>query len=148
MAEQLLIAPKHLNNDDRKEYFDQDLHCLPFRQQLLDDSQGSPMNVQLCLDKYELLCLGNQHYENKPIYSNILKILPPKKSKISDKNSDIFHISAQNIDWRHSLEPPCRCGSNKYPQSMFWVENKKSNVYPCKPQFYYINVGFMGVKII
>ena len=24
----------------------------------------------------------------------------------------------------------------------------KNNVYPCKPQFYYIIVGFKGVKII
>ena len=26
--------------------------------------------------------------------------------------------------------------------------NKKNNVYPCKPQFYYIKVEFKGVKII
>ena len=26
--------------------------------------------------------------------------------------------------------------------------NKTNNVYPCKPQFYYIKVGFKGVKII
>ena len=26
--------------------------------------------------------------------------------------------------------------------------NKKNNVYPCKPQFYYRKVGFKGVKII
>ena len=50
------------------------------------------------------------------------------------KNSDIFHISAQNIDCGYSLEPP--------------RQNKKNNVYPCKPQFYYIKVGFNGVKII
>ena len=34
----------------------------------------------------------------------------------------IFHISAQNIDCRYSLEPPRRGGSNGYPQSMFWAE--------------------------
>ena len=34
----------------------------------------------------------------------------------------IFHISAQNIDCRYSLEPPQRGGSNEYPQSMFWAE--------------------------
>ena len=28
----------------------------------------------------------------KHAYSNILKILQPKKGKFSDKNSDIFHI--------------------------------------------------------
>ena len=64
------------------------------------------------------------------------------------KNSDILHISAQNIDWGYSLEPPRRGGSNKYPQSMILSRNKKINVYPCKPQFYCIKVGFKGVKII
>ena len=59
-----------------------------------------------------------------------------------------FHISAQNIDCGYSLEPPRRGGSNEYPQSMFLSSNNKNNVYPCKPQFYYIKVGFKGVKII
>ena len=31
-------------------------------------------------------------------YSNILKISPPKTENFQIKNSDIFHISAQNID--------------------------------------------------
>ena len=30
---------------------------------------------------------------------------------------------------------------------MFLSRNKKNNVYPCKPRFYYIKVGFKGVKI-
>ena len=34
----------------------------------------------------------------KHAYSNILKILPPRNEKFQIKNSDIFHISAQNID--------------------------------------------------
>ena len=59
-----------------------------------------------------------------------------------------FYISAQNIDCGYSLESPRRGGSNEYPQSMFLSKNKKNNVYPCKPQFYYIKVGFEGVKII
>ena len=69
-------------------------------------------------------------------YSNTLKILLQKKKKkkkkwkFSDKKSDIFHISAQKID------------------SMFFSRNKKNSVYPCKPQFYYIKVGFKGIKII
>ena len=41
------------------------------------------------------------------------------------KNSDIFHISAQNMDCWYSLEPPRRGGSNEYPQSMFLSRNKK-----------------------
>ena len=56
------------------------------------------------------------------------------------KNTDIFHISAQNSARRG--------GYNEYPQSMFLSRNKKNNVYPCKPQFYYIKVGLKGVKII
>ena len=63
------------------------------------------------------------------------------------KNSDIFHISAQNIDCGYSLEPPGRGGSNDYPQSMFMSRNKKNNIYPCKPQFYYIKTGFKGSKL-
>ena len=64
----------------------------------------------------------------------------------------IFLISAQNIDCGCPLEPPRRGGSNMYPQSMFLSRNKKNNVYTkelmmsswytCKPQFYYIKVGF------
>ena len=40
----------------------------------------------------------------KHAYSNILNILPPKNKKFQIKNSDIFHISAQNIDCGYSLE--------------------------------------------
>ena len=60
------------------------------------------------------------------------------------KSSDNFHISAQNIDCGYSLEPPRRGSSNEYPQSMFFSRNKKYNVHPCKPQFYYIKVGLKG----
>ena len=84
----------------------------------------------------------------KHAYSNILRILLPENENFQIKNSNIFHISAQNIDCGYSLEPPRRGGSNEYPQSMFLRRNKKNNVYPCKPQFYYIKVGFKGVKII
>ena len=81
----------------------------------------------------------------KEAYSNILKFSSPKNENFPDKKkSDIFHISAQNIDCGHSLEPHRRGGSNEYPQSMFLSRNKKNNVYPCKPQFYCIKVGFNG----
>ena len=46
------------------------------------------------------------------------------------------------------VRTPIRGGSNEYPQSMFFSRNEKNNVYPCKPQFYYIKVGFNVVKII
>ena len=51
------------------------------------------------------------------------------------KNSDIFHISAQNIDCGYLLELPQWGGSNEYQQSISWSRNKKNNVYPCKPSF-------------
>ena len=71
-----------------------------------------------------------------------------KMKNFQIKKNSIFHMSAQNIDCGYSLEPPQRGGSNGYPQSMFLSRNKKNNVYPCKSQFYYIKVGFTGVKII
>ena len=74
------------------------------------------------------------HYENTPI-QNIKKISPPKTENFHIKNSDIFHISAQNTDCGYSLELPRRGGSNEYPQSMFLSRNKKTNVYPCNPSF-------------
>ena len=89
----------------------------------------------------------------KHAYSNILKILPQKKNEnFQMKNSDtrIFHISAQNIECGYSLEPPRRGGSNAYPQSMFFGAEIRIIMYavPKKPQFYYIKVGFNGIKII
>ena len=77
-----------------------------------------------------------------------MKILPPKNEIFQIKTSDIFHISAQNIDCGYSLELPQLGSSNEYPQSMFLSRNKKNNVYPSKPQFYYIKMGFEGVNII
>ena len=84
----------------------------------------------------------------KQAYSNIKKISSPKPENFQIKICDDFHISAQNIDCGYSLEPPHRGGSNEYPQSIFLSRNKKNNVYPFKPQFYYTKVGFKGVKII
>ena len=88
----------------------------------------------------EMISRLSDHYENTPIQ------IYRKKRNFSGKN--LFHISAQNIDCGYSLELPQRGGSNEYPQSMFLSRNKKNNVYPCKPQFYYIKVGFKRVKII
>ena len=72
--------------------------------------------------------------------------LTSKNWTFSDKNCDIFHIFAQNINCGYSLEPPHQCGSYEYPQ--FMSRYKKNSVNSCKPQFYYIKVGFKGVKII
>ena len=57
-------------------------------------------------------------------------------------------IFAQNIDCAYTSELLQGGVSNEYPQSMFWINNKKQYVYPCIPQVYYIKVGFKGVYII
>ena len=84
----------------------------------------------------------------KHAYSNILRILPPKNENFKMKNSDSFHISAQNIGYGYLLQPSGRGGSNEYHNLCFLSRNKKINVYPSKPQFYCIKVGFKGVKTV
>ena len=75
------------------------------------------------------------HYENTPIQI-YWKFYLQKNWKFSDiKISDIFHISAQNIDCGYSLEPPRQGGSNEYPQSMFWAEIRKIMYTPINPSF-------------
>ena len=71
----------------------------------------------------------------KHAYSNILTILPPKNENFQIKNSDIFHVSAPNIDCGYPLEPPRRGGSNKYQQSMFGAEIRKLTYTPVNPSF-------------
>ena len=71
----------------------------------------------------------------KHVYSNILKILPPKIENFQIKESDIFKTSAQNIDCGYSLEPPRRGDSNEYLQSMFLSRNKKIMYTPVNPSF-------------
>ena len=98
------------------------------------DSQGCKVSscrqqrlvrLRTCTGWFVFSCC---HYENKPI----MKILPPQKWKLSDKNYYIFfHISAQNIDCGYSLEPPRLS------------RNKKNNVYSCSPVLLY-KVGFKG----
>ena len=61
----------------------------------------------------------------KQVYSNILKILPPKSENIQIKIFVIFLISAQNRDCGYSLAPPRRGGSNEYPQFIFSSQIKK-----------------------
>ena len=82
------------------------------------------------------------------LFKYIENFTTKKRENFQIRHSYIFHISAQNIECGYSLELLQRGGSNEYPPSMFLSRNKKNNVYPCKPQFYYIKVGFKGVSII
>ena len=70
-----------------------------------------------------------------------------KNETFQIKNFDIFHILAQTIDCGYWLELPHWGSSNEYPQAMFLSRNKKNNVYPFKPKFYYITVGLSGSKL-
>ena len=83
---------------------------------------------------------AKMHYENTPMQHTAF-FHGCKNDNFHLKYFVHNHIFAQNIDCGYTLEPP-----NEYPQSMFWSKNKK-NVYPCKPQFYYIKVGIKGVFV-
>ena len=97
-----------------------------------------------CADWAEFLLVKKIYYENMSIQI-YWEIYLQKMKIFRQKNSDIFHISAQNR-FMYASEPPRRGGSNEYPQSMVLGRNKKNNVYHRKPQFYYIKLGFQRVK--
>ena len=63
------------------------------------------------------------------------KFYHKKNENFQIKNSDIFHIFAQNIDCGYSLEPPRRGGSNEHPQSVFRAEIRKVMYTPLNPSF-------------
>ena len=73
------------------------------------------------------------HHENMPIQI-YWEFYHQKHENFQMKNSDSFHISAQNIDCEYSFELPWRGGSNEYPQSMFLSRNKKMYT-PVNPSF-------------
>ena len=67
--------------------------------------------VQGCSGEFPLLSSGMMllfacFSLQKHAYSNIMKILPPKNENFQIKNSEFFHISAQNIDCGYLFEPP------------------------------------------
>ena len=64
---------------------------------LLTWPHGGTRTVSLCRMSFYFTL-------RKHAYLNILKILPPKNENFQIKNSDIFHISAENIDCGYSLE--------------------------------------------
>ena len=76
-----------------------------------------------------------------------MKILPPKNENFQIKNSDSFHIFAQNIHCGYSLEPPRRDGSNEHPQSMFWSRNKTITYTPVNPRFTIQKWDLRGSKL-
>ena len=78
-------------------------------------------------------CIAASHYENMSIQI-YWKYYHQKNENFQIKKIDIFHISAHNIEWGYSLEPPRRGGSNEYPQSMF-LSRRKIMYTPVNPSF-------------
>ena len=78
-----------------------------------------------------------KHYENKPIQI-YWKFYQHKNVNFQIKK--VWYLSY--FCSKHRLWVLVRTAS------MFLSRNKKDNVYPCKPLFYYIKVGFKGVNII
>ena len=81
--------------------------------------------------KLGTLAILASHYEKRPF--KYIEIFTTKSKRI--KNSDMVHISSQNIDCGYSLEPPWRGGSNSYPQSMFFSKIRKIMYIPVNPSF-------------
>ena len=86
------------------------------------------------------------HYENMPVQI-YWKFYTTKKWKFSDKKFWYFSYFCS----KHWLWVLLRTASvrrlQRVPTIYVLSRNKKNNVYPCKPKFYCIKVGFKGVKI-
>ena len=77
-------------------------------------------------------------------HAKYMENLTSKNWKFSDKNSDIFsYFCLKHRLWVLDRTTLAR-RFWRAPQSIFLSRNKKNNVYPCKPQFYCIKVGFKG----
>ena len=59
-------------------------------------------------------------------YTEIYKVL--KTENFHQKNFDIFHIFAQNIDCGYTLESPRRSGFNEYPHFFFEAKIRKIGI--------------------
>ena len=72
---------------------------------------------------------------------NILKISPPKIERFQIKILNIFIFLLKHRLWVLVRTASPRRFS-RVPTIYFLSRNKKNNVYPCKPQFYYIKMKF------
>ena len=59
----------------------------------------------------------------------------------------MFRIFAQNIFRGYTLESLSEAVLTSTHDLCFMAKIRKNNVYPCKPQFYYIKVRCKGVYI-
>ena len=73
---------------------------------ILTDSSSRPLDDQeMSYHAHSNIRKVSSHYENMPIqiYRNFTT--QKKNENFQIRNSDIFHISAENIDCGYSLEP-------------------------------------------
>ena len=92
--------------------------------------------MDICYNRHRESILTNiQNITKTRLFKYTENFFHQKIEKFQMKNSDIFHISAQNIDCGYSLEPPRRGGSNEYPQSMFYAVIRKIKYTPVNPSF-------------
>ena len=82
------------------------------------------------------------HYANMPMHYTVIFKRCKNDIFLDEKFCyTVFLIFAQNIDCGYTLELPYFGGSNKVPTIYVLEQRQENNVYPCKPQFYYIKVG-------
>ena len=87
---------------------------------------------------------NNQHITKTCIFKHIGNFTTEKENF---PKKEIFHISAQNIDYGYSLEPPRRSGSNKY-HNLYFRKVRKIMYTPVNPSFTIQKVGLKGVKTV
>ena len=82
-------------------------------------------------------CTGVKYHN---IQTCLLVYAADSGERLQDHWSSGSYFCSKNRLWVHArtasvLEPPCRGGSNEYPQSMFWSKNKKNGYTPAYPSF-------------
>lgn len=61
---------------------------------------------------------------------------------------DIFMSFAPNTNCGYMLDPPRQSGSNKYPETMIFGQNKYNNINSIKPKFFFMKSEVTRVFII
>ena len=114
-------------------------HRMPCRD--LDQTCG-------CMPSCRQCCAQAHIVITKTCLFKYIENFTPQNWKFSDKKLWYFSYFCSKHRLWVLVRTASRWGSsNGYPQSMFWAEIRKNNTYHCKRQFYYIKVGFKGIKI-
>ena len=99
-----------------------------------------------CINLRISMVRSRYHYENMP-FQIYWKFYHLKKWKFSDKK--FWYFSCFCL--KHRLWVLVRTAStrrfSRVPTIYALSKNKKKNIYPCKPQSYYIKVGLRGSKL-